>query len=104
MDSDNQNLPDKKDLAPKEFTQTEEQFFNLFENWSALSTTERREKFKELPRTEAEELFLSLKTHDQVELLEEATPLEKRSWVRMLAPDEVADLFKGLALENRNGI
>jgi len=104
MDSENQNLPDKKDLASKEFTQTEEQFFNLFENWSALSTTERREKFKELPRTEAEELFLSLKTHDQVELLEEATPLEKRSWVRMLAPDDVADLIQEMGHEHRDSV
>lgn len=108
MDSENQNLnpknTDNKDLSSKELTQTEEQFFNLFENWSALSTSERREKFKELPRTEAEELFLSLKTHDQVELLEEATPLEKRSWVRLLAPDDVADLIQEMGTENRDSV
>lgn len=108
MDSENKNLSqngaENNDLGHKDFTQTEEQFFNLFENWSALSTTERREKFKELPRTEAEELFLSLKTHDQVELLEEATSLEKRSWVRMLAPDDVADLIQEMGAENRDAV
>lgn len=108
MDSENKNLSqqssDEKNLAHKEFTQTEQQFFNLFENWSALSTTERREKFKELPRTEAEELFLSLKTHDQVELLEEATPLEKRSWVRLLAPDDVADLIQEMGGDSREAV
>lgn len=100
MDSENQNLPG----SSKDLTQTEEQFYNLFENWSALSTTERREKFKALPRTEAEELFLSLKVHDQVDLLEEATPLEKRSWVRLLAPDDVADLIQEMGPDHRDEI
>lgn len=99
MDSENKNLPGSKEL-----THTEEQFFNLFENWSALSAQERREKFKELPRTEAEELFLSLKVHDQVELLSEASPLEKRSWVRLLAPDDVADLIQEMDPEYREQV
>jgi magnesium transporter len=108
MDSENQNLPGSTKASakasPKEFTHTEEQFFNLFENWSALSAAERREKFKELPRTEAEELFLSLKVHDQVELLSEASPLEKRSWVRLLAPDDVADLIQEMGNEHRDEV
>lgn len=99
MDSENKNLPGSHDL-----TQTEEQFYNLFENWSALSTAERREKFKALPRTEAEELFLSLKVHDQVDLLQEATPLEKRSWVRLLAPDDVADLIQEMGPDYRDEV
>jgi magnesium transporter len=103
MDSENKNLSNSKEFS-QTFSQTEEQFFDLFENWSALSTGERREKFKQLPRTEAEELFLSLKTHDQVELLEEASPLEKRSWVRLLAPDDVADLIQEMGTEHRDEI
>lgn len=104
MDSENKAPTPSSGTSPKEFTQTEEQFFNLFENWSALSAAERREKFKALPRTEAEELFLSLKVHDQVELLEEASPLEKRSWVRLLAPDDVADLIQEMDSEYREEI
>ncbi|MGZ3805375.1 MAG: magnesium transporter [Pseudobdellovibrionaceae bacterium] len=103
MNSENKNLPDSKEFS-QTFSQTEEQFYDLFENWSALSKGERREKFKQLPRTEAEELFLSLKTHDQVELLEEASPLEKRSWVRLLAPDDVADLIQEMGVEYREEI
>lgn len=102
MDSENKNLPGSKENS--ELSQTEEQFFNLFENWSALSAAERREKFKNLPRTEAEELFLSLKVHDQVDLLEEATPLEKRSWVRLLAPDDVADLIQQMGPDHKDEI
>jgi magnesium transporter len=68
----------------------------LSEAWGSLTPDERKEKFAQLPRTDAEELFLSLKAHDQAELIAEATPLEKRSWVRILAPDDVADIIQDL--------
>ena len=107
MDSDNKNLPGSSSSdqpASQPLSHTEEQFFDLFENWSALSAHERRIKFKQLPRTEAEELFLSLKVHDQVELLSEASPLEIRSWVRLLAPDDVADLIQEMGPEHRDDV
>lgn len=77
---------------------------NLAEAWSSMPGSERKDKFANLPRTEAEELFLSLKTHDQAELIAEATPLEKRSWVRMLGPDDVADVIQVLGLEYKEEI
>jgi magnesium transporter len=83
---------------------SETSILSLSESWSALSTSERREKFKELPRTDAEELFLTLKTHDQAELISEASQLEKRSWVRLLAPDDVADLIQEIGPESREDI
>jgi Mg2+ transporter (mgtE) len=82
----------------------EENLIGLSESWSAMTANERREKFKELPRTEAEELFLSLKTHDQAELISEASQLEKRSWVRLLAPDDVADLIQEIGLDSKEDI
>ncbi|MFP5520126.1 MAG: magnesium transporter [Bdellovibrionia bacterium] len=76
--------------------------FALLENWSALTHNERIEKFRGLPRTEAEELFLSLKIHDQAEIISEASShLEKRSWIRLLAPDDVADVIQELGQEYR---
>lgn len=84
--------------------QDQDTVLSLSESWSALSPAERREKFKDLPRTEAEELFLSLKTHDQAELIEEATHLEKRSWIRLLAPDDVADLIQEMGGDHREDI
>lgn len=74
---------------------------DIVSSWSALSTDERREKFASLPRTDAEELFLSLKTLDQSELIAEASSLEKRSWVRLLAPDDVADLIQQMGADYR---
>ncbi len=65
---------------------------------------ERRGQFAQLPRTDAEELFLSLKSHDQAELIAEAKALEKRSWVRMLGPDDVADIIQVLGPEYRDEI
>lgn len=82
--------------------QEQDSLMSLTDTWSALSPDERREKFKELPRTEAEELFLSLKTHDQAELIMEAAPLEKRSWIRLLAPDDVADLIQEMGSDYRD--
>ncbi len=82
----------------------ENQLINLASTWPALSTSERKEKFSSLPRTEAEELFLSLNTHDQAELVAEVGSLEKRSWIRLLAPDDAADVIQELGVECRDEI
>lgn len=95
MENNNQTL---------EETQDQDSVLSLSETWSALSPDERREKFKELPRTEAEELFLSLKTHDQAELIAEASHLEQRSWVRLLAPDDVADLIQEMGPDSKEDL
>lgn len=76
-------------------------FEYLIAHWSAFTILERRERFAQLHRTEAEELFFNLKPIDQAELLETATPLEKRSWIRLLAPDDVADLIQESSPESR---
>jgi magnesium transporter len=73
---------------------------DLSSQWSALSVTERRREFEKLPRLDAVDLFLALKTHDQAELISEASLQEKRSWVRLLAPDDVADLIQELVSEH----
>ena len=95
MENNNQNQEDTHD---------QDSMLNLSDTWSALTPDERREKFKELPRTEAEELFLSLKTHDQAELISEANALEKRSWIRLLAPDDVADLIQEIGLDSKDDL
>lgn len=95
MDSNHQNLEENQD---------QDSVLSLTDTWSALKLDERREKFKELPRMDAEELFLSLKTHDQAELIAEASPLEKRSWIRLLAPDDVADLIQEIGIESKDDL
>lgn len=95
MEDNNQIQDEQKD---------QDTVLSLTDSWSSLTLEERREKFKNLPRTEAEDLFLSLKTHDQAELIAEASHLEKRSWVRLLAPDDVADLIQEMGSEHKEDL
>ncbi|MFN8846559.1 MAG: magnesium transporter [Bdellovibrionales bacterium] len=86
-------------------TSPEAEFAHIVSSWPAFSHEERTQKFQSLPRTEAEELFLTLNTHDQAELIQEFSgALEKRSWVRLLAPDDVADLIQEIGLEKKEEI
>jgi magnesium transporter len=71
------------------------------EVWTSLSDTEKKAAFRLLPRSEAEELFLNLNSHDQFELLVEMATLERRSWIRLLAPDDAADLVQEFPVEER---
>ncbi|MEQ1721893.1 MAG: magnesium transporter, partial [Pseudobdellovibrio sp.] len=63
-------------------------------DWSQLNKEKRKTKFNSLNRTDAEELFLNLGSSDQYDLIEELTFLEIRSWLRLLAPDDAADLIQ----------
>lgn len=65
------------------------------------SQWDKRERFFELPRTEAEDLFLNISAHDQAELYVEMDPKQRRSWIRLLAPDDTVDLIQELDTELR---
>ncbi len=69
--------------------------------WSELDLTSRKEKFKLLARTDAEDLFLGLGPDDQAELIGELPPVEKRSWIRLLALDDMADLIQRVPVDHR---
>lgn len=98
-DENEVNTPQESEISP------ETEFVLLSSSWSALSREERKERFQALPRTDAEELFLNLKAYDQAELFQDFSGnLEKRSWVRLLAPDDVADLIQELGLESKDEV
>lgn len=84
--------------------QPESTLVQLAANWPSMTAEERKDKFNALTRTDAEEIFLSLSPHDQGELIAEASSAEKRSWVRLLAPDDVADLIQEIGIEHREEI
>ncbi len=73
----------------------------LLDAWTVLSSNERREGFQLLPRSEQEELFLNLKTGDQTDLLSRMTPAETRSWIRLLAPHDAADILQQCTVDLR---
>ncbi len=66
----------------------------LYDAWSVLSTAERVEGFQSLPRTEAEDFFLQLRARERSDLLLALPGGERRLWLRLLAPDDAADLIQ----------
>jgi magnesium transporter len=62
--------------------------------WDSLSGRERVDRLRRLPRAQAEELFLSRPSDDQVKLFECLSLDERRSWLRVMAPDDAADLLQ----------
>ena len=73
----------------------------LWEQWPALSVEERVEQFKQLPRSEADEFFLSLEPLEQATLLLTLPLGEQRLWLRVLPPDDAADLIQEAPVEER---
>lgn len=73
----------------------------LKEHWSELNVDERRERFRQLSRVDAEELLLSFGPDEQMELIAHLSPAEKRSWVRLLPLDDVADYVQRLPADER---
>ena len=71
------------------------------DGWSQLSKENRKLYFESLYRTEAEEFFLNLGPADQQELLAELNNLQIRSWLRLLAPDDAADLIQEVDTEKK---
>src|SRR5438105_13107241 len=67
---------------------------DLREAWPALSSEERVEGLRLLPRDAAEDLFFTLSAREQAELMLDLPPAEQRSWMRALAPDDAADLIQ----------
>jgi magnesium transporter len=98
--TDDSNVAETADAQPV----AGDSVLTMQDQWANLSKDERKEKFGQLSRTDAEDLFLGLNAHDQAELISEASVLEKRSWVRLLAPDDVADLIQELGLEYKEEI
>ena len=66
----------------------------LTQDWSELSEPERVEAFNELPRDRAGEFFLQLSSEDQARLLLALPERERRIWLRLLPPDDAADLLQ----------
>lgn len=66
----------------------------LHEAWRLLSPAERIESFNFLARGDAEEFFLELRAADQLAVIESMPRSVKRTWIRLLAPDDAADLIQ----------
>ena len=73
----------------------------LHEAWRLLSPEERVESFGFLSAEEAQDFFLEMRPADQLMIVRQAPPAIRRSWLRLLAPDDAADLLQGARPEER---
>src|SRR5688572_18141338 len=73
----------------------------LQEAWNLLPREDRVEGFRLLAPDEAEEFFLDLAAVDQYELLVGLRPGERRLWLRLLPPDDAADVIQAADEEER---
>ena len=83
-------------MAEKKFTPSE-----LYEAWPILSVEERVEGFEFLQRNDADDFFLQLSARDRAELVLALPPGERRLWMRLLAPDDSADVIQEAPPEER---
>jgi len=77
---------------------------DLQETWRLLTPEERQEAFAELTRDEAEDFFLDLSARDQHELVAGLPAAERRSWLRLLPPDDAADVIQEADVEERESL
>jgi magnesium transporter len=66
----------------------------LWERWPYLSHERRLTQFRELHTGEKADFFLALSAHDQSTLLLGLPHEQQHVWMRLLAPDDAADLLQ----------
>jgi magnesium transporter len=69
--------------------------------WVVLDTEERVLGFGLLSQDQAEDFFLGLEAADAAALLEALPAAEHRRWMRLLAPDDAADVIQAASEEMR---
>jgi magnesium transporter len=77
---------------------------DLRESWRLLTAEDRVEAFLDLPRPEAEDFFLERSALDQHELVSGMAPEQRRSWMRLLPPDDAADLVQVAKEDEREAL
>ncbi len=86
-------------MEEKNFTSSE-----LYDAWSVLSLEERIDAFELLKREAADDFFLQLGARDRAQLLLGLPAGERRLWMRMLAPDDAADLIQEAPSDERENL
>ena len=74
----------------------------LRDAWPLLDLEERSDGLRVLPREDAEDFFIGLSASDQAALLVHFRPGQRRQWMRLLEPDDVADVIQEAGEEHRD--
>ncbi len=77
---------------------------DLREIWSILSLDEKVQGFRVLPREEAETLLFGLTDSDLINLVLALKPSDRRYWVRLLPPDDIADLIQAAPGDEKDAL
>src|SRR5919197_171145 len=94
------NKPAQETIMPEKiFTPSE-----LYEAWPVLSMEERVEGFERVQRNDADDFFLQLSARDRAQLILELPAGERRLWMRLLAPDDAADVIQEGPPEERESL
>ncbi len=64
------------------------------QGWADFGSEERLTHFRSTSRPESEDLFTNLTSQEQLEILLQLPEIECRSWMRVLEPDDAADLIQ----------
>jgi len=72
--------------------------------WPLLAADERAQSMLAAPRDVAEDVFLSVAAAEQAAIVLELPPEMRRSWMRLLPPDDAADLLQATTEEERYGL
>jgi magnesium transporter len=79
-------------MAP--IQQSELTWQSLIDSWSTLTREQRVREFRALPREQADDFFLALDAQHEAELLLTLPEGERRLWIRLLPPDDAADVVQ----------
>ncbi len=74
---------------------------DLRDAWPLLDLEERSDGLRILAREDAEDFFIALPAADQATLLLHWRPGHRRQWMRLLEPDDVADVIQEAGDSNR---
>jgi magnesium transporter len=77
---------------------------DLRDAWPLLDLDERSDGLRVLPREDAEDFFVSLPAADQAALLLHFRPGQRRQWMRLLEPDDVADVIQEAGDPHKGGL
>ena len=74
---------------------------DLRDAWPLLDLDERSDGLRVLDREDAEDFFIALSPADQAALLMHFRAGQRRQWMRLLEPDDVADVIQGTPEDQR---
>jgi magnesium transporter len=76
----------------------------LAKSWPSLGRRGRVAAFRSLSRDEADDFFLKLDARDECELILALPEGERRIWMRLLPPDDAADVIQAAPADRRNDL